>query len=137
MIYLTYSFKLKEQELKILESYFQDTSIFPLDNYFQDFPTLFLFLENIPLGFLTYQEILDEVHILNFGIKKTFQGKGFGKLFLKFFLYNVNKKNIFLEVFKDNRKAINLYKKFNFKIIGVRKNFYKGKDAYIMMREKR
>lgn len=40
-------------------------------------------------------------------------------------------KNIFLEVKKSNEIAQNLYKKFNFQQIAVRKNYYKDDDALI------
>ena len=37
-----------------------------------------------------------------------------------------------LEVKEDNLKAISLYKKHGFKVIHIRKNYYKDKDALIM-----
>ncbi|HIC87772.1 MAG TPA: GNAT family N-acetyltransferase [Aquificae bacterium] len=132
MFFLIFSQELSSKHLNILENYFQDSSFINISNYFKSYPTIFLFLFNIPLGFITYYKVLDEIHILNFVIKKNYQNKGYGKLLLKMFLYLYENKTFFLEVFKDNIKAINLYKKFNFKIIGERKNFYKNKDAYIM-----
>lgn len=42
-------------------------------------------------------------------------------------------KRVFLEVVFDNEGAINLYKKFNFERIAIRKNYYpNGKAAIIM-----
>ncbi len=132
MFFLIYSQNLSKKDLNILENYFQDSSFLETSNYFKSYPTIFLFLFNIPLGFITYYKVLDEIHILNFAIKKNYRRKGYGKLFLKIFLSLYENKKFYLEVFKDNTKAINLYKNFNFKIIGERKNFYKNKDAYIM-----
>ena len=41
-----------------------------------------------------------------------------------------------LEVNKKNEIAINLYRKYGFKIVGDRKNYYGiDQDAYIMWRE--
>ena len=37
-----------------------------------------------------------------------------------------------LEVRCDNINAIKLYKKYNFKIINIRKNYYENNDAYVM-----
>jgi len=40
--------------------------------------------------------------------------------------------SILLEVAVNNDAAINLYKKFSFKIIHIRKHYYNGIDAYVM-----
>jgi ribosomal-protein-alanine N-acetyltransferase len=39
---------------------------------------------------------------------------------------------IFLEVRQSNNAAINLYKSFGFKEIGVRKKYYKNEDALVL-----
>ena len=39
---------------------------------------------------------------------------------------------ILLEVASNNDKAINLYKKFAFETINIRKKYYNGIDAYVM-----
>ncbi|GHT05471.1 hypothetical protein AGMMS5026_03440 [Endomicrobiia bacterium] len=39
---------------------------------------------------------------------------------------------IFLEVHQSNNAAINLYKSFGFKEIGVRKKYYKNEDALVL-----
>ena len=43
--------------------------------------------------------------------------------------------NITLEVRTTNEGAINLYKKYNFKVVSTRKNYYGNEDAYLMIRE--
>lgn len=43
--------------------------------------------------------------------------------------------SIDLEVNVSNEKAINLYKKYGFKIVNIRKNYYNGFDAYVMLKE--
>ena len=43
--------------------------------------------------------------------------------------------NFTLEVCTSNESAINLYKKYNFKVVSVRKNYYGSEDAYLMIRE--
>lgn len=40
-----------------------------------------------------------------------------------------------LEVNSLNEKAINLYQKYQFKIINIRKKYYNGNDGYIMLKE--
>ena len=47
-----------------------------------------------------------------------------------------NLKTITLEVNEHNLYAINLYKKFNFDTVGIRKKYYDGKDTAIIMNKK-
>lgn len=61
-------------------------------------------------------------------VLKKFRGKGYGKLIIKKLIEVANKKNIeniFLTVDKENIPAINLYKKFDFKIINEYDKYYK------------
>ena len=46
-----------------------------------------------------------------------------------------NLKVITLEVATKNIPALNLYEKFGFEVIHVRKNYYKDDDAYLMSRK--
>lgn len=43
-----------------------------------------------------------------------------------------NVKSITLEVRKDNIKAINLYEKYGFKQVAIRKGYYQGVDGLLM-----
>ena len=52
------------------------------------------------------------------------------------YLFNLDFDKIMLEVSVDNKNAIKLYKKFNFKIINIRKNYYDNIDAYVMEAKK-
>jgi len=60
--------------------------------------------------------------------------KGIGSSLLNYFLekFTQNNDEVILEVASKNEKAINLYKKFDFKVIGVREKYYQNDDAYIM-----
>ena len=51
------------------------------------------------------------------------------------YVENNNCSNITLEVRKSNIIAINIYKKFKFKVIAERKNYYGNEDAIMMLRE--
>jgi len=49
-------------------------------------------------------------------------------MLIEHFLQEVKKigvKNVYLEVRCSNQKAIKLYEKYNFKRIGIRKNYYR------------
>ena len=46
---------------------------------------------------------------------------------------NEKKENISLEVNENNISARNLYEKYKFEIVGMRKKYYNGKDNAIIM----
>ena len=73
--------------------------------------------------------------ILRIGIKKEYQGRGFGKKLLKELLEILKEKGIkavFLEVRENNAPAIRLYEKNGFRVLGKRRGYYSGEDALIM-----
>ena len=86
------------------------------------------------IGFASISVVLDTAHITNIVIKKAFRGKGFSTILLKK-LINIAKINnckcINLEVNSNNIVAINLYKKFEFKQVGLRKKYYNNGDALL------
>ena len=104
-------------------------------------PALKIGLQSLIAGFFIYYNVLDEMHILDITVSKEIQSKGVGSLMLS----TVIKKNseaagikyFFLEVRTSNITAINLYKKFGFKIFMLRKNYYEdnGEDALCMVKE--
>ena len=88
------------------------------------------------IGFAGIWQVIDEAHITNIVTKKNFRNLGIGSLLLEK-LINIckNQENInsvTLEVNEDNIIAQKLYEKFDFKVIGKRKNYYNGKAAIIM-----
>lgn len=93
-------------------------------------------LNNEIIGFAGIWQVIDEAHITNIVIKKNFRNLGIGSLLLENLINickNSNKINsITLEVNEDNVIAQKLYEKFDFKVIGKRKNYYNGKAAIIM-----
>ena len=79
------------------------------------------------IGYYVFSFYKDESHLLNIAVKQDHQGQGYGKILIEHFLQETKKigvKNIYLEVRCSNQKAITLYEKYNFKIIGTRKNYY-------------
>ena len=100
---------------------------------------IFITAEPIPVGFLKATIIKDQMEIISFVIDKKYRNKGKGKdLLNKILVIAAYRKinNIFLEVSVENKRAINLYNKANFKKVGERKNYYnlngKKVNAYIM-----
>ena len=68
-------------------------------------------------------------------IKKSYRGKHLSSILMKYLItYCVenNIKKIHLEVSSKNKIAINLYTKFGFTQVGLRKKYYKNSDAILM-----
>lgn len=92
------------------------------------------------VGFYIASHVLDEVEIFTIAVDSAYQKMGIGKAMLDH-LIDISKirndKEIWLEVSTKNIAAINLYRKFDFKIMGIRKNYYQklGEDAYNMVKE--
>lgn len=104
----------------------------PFNKYF------ILFQKNKIIGFLNIFEIYDKIEIVNINIKDEYQGKGYSKLLMdKLITYskNHNIKNITLEVNSNNSIAINLYKKYEFKEVAIRKKYYNEIDGILMERK--
>lgn len=89
-------------------------------------------------GYISFMKIYDEIHIGNVAVAKKFRGQNIGSELFEGLIKIAEKENfkMTLEVEKTNEVAFNLYKKYNFEIVGERKNYYGiNRDAYIMWRE--
>ena len=87
------------------------------------------------VGFAGIKIFLDDADIMNIVVKKNYRNNGVGTLLLENLISLCNELNLqslSLEVNEENLPAINLYKKFGFKDIGTRKNYYKDKNGIIM-----
>ena len=92
-------------------------------------------LNNEVIGFAGIKIIIDEADIMNIVVKKNFRNNGIGSLLLENLINlskSLNISSLSLEVNEKNISAISLYKKFNFKEVGKRKNYYKDSDAILM-----
>ena len=81
----------------------------------------------------------DTVELNNVVIKKDSRGKGYSKILLEKLIEisEETSREIFtLEVSEENIVAINLYKKYGFEKVGLRKNYYEGKYDAILMSKK-
>lgn len=97
--------------------------------------TIYLYKENnINKGFIHIQNGLDIIDLLNIIVKPEYQNQGIGSVLLKYIIDNKQDKKTMLEVRSKNINAIKLYQKYDFKIINIRKNYYKDDDAIIMER---
>jgi [ribosomal protein S18]-alanine N-acetyltransferase len=79
------------------------------------------------IGFVIISLTVDECHILNLAVARDYQRQGFGHRLLKHVLTFVKQQGVgivYLEVRRSNTRAINLYKKMHFLLIGERKDYY-------------
>lgn len=88
-------------------------------------------------GYVGMNYVLDEGYITNIAVFKQYRGNGIATSLLEnLILRCIDLKLSFLslEVRVSNEKAISLYEKFEFKNLGIRKNFYTlpKEDAFIM-----
>ncbi|ATV60068.1 ribosomal protein S18-alanine N-acetyltransferase [Fusobacterium pseudoperiodonticum] len=84
-------------------------------------------------GYLMVLDSIDVYEILALATVEEYRNKGIAQELLN----KIKTKDIFLEVRKSNEKAINFYKKNNFKQISIRKGYYSDptEDAIIMKME--
>ena len=91
-------------------------------------------INNEIVGFVGITIILDTAEITNIVVKKSIRGKGISTILLKNiieFAKSNNCNTINLEVNCSNLVAINLYKKFDFVQVGLRKNYYDRQDGLL------
>jgi len=102
------------------------------DSYFYG-----ILLEEKVIGYINILKILDEGHIMNLAVEKSYRGKGIAYQLLLEAMALTQKEGMnryTLEVRKSNQKAINLYTKLGFKVEGIRKNYYRQpkEDGLVM-----
>ena len=85
------------------------------------------------IGYLYYSDIYDRVEINQIEINSIHRNCGYGSKLLEYLINSVNK-NITLEVNKENKYAIKLYKKYKFREVAIRKGYYNGIDGILMER---
>ena len=91
-------------------------------------------VDNDVVGFIIDMSHKDEISLLNLAIHKSQQGLGHGLKMLKKYIKSIpDKYSIYLEVNKNNIKALNMYTKLNFEKVSIRKSYYPdGGDAINM-----
>lgn len=94
-------------------------------------------LGNSIIGYAGMYVVCDEGYVYNIAVKKMYRNFGIGKTLLNKLLIHCNDKGLkflSLEVRQTNLAAMNLYRKYEFLKVGIRKNFYSfpQEDAVIM-----
>ena len=87
------------------------------------------------IGFIHYTKLYNSVDLVDLYIDENYRKQKVATNLIDYMITNLDiDDRIFLEVNTTNQNALNLYQKFGFKIINIRKNYYGENDAYIMER---
>lgn len=103
-------------------------------------------LTNAPKGterivaFLIYWLVHDEVHILNVAVAPEHRRKGIARTLMaetERRAVQAGAALLTLEVRRSNQAALDLYREFDYRAVGVRPNYYvdEGEDAIVMVKE--
>ena len=79
------------------------------------------------IGFSVLMMVIDEAHLLNIGVSPRYQGQGYGARLLRhtMSIARTHKATtLFLEVRPSNERAVELYRHFGFRQIGLRRGYY-------------
>ena len=92
-------------------------------------------MDNKYVGFLIYQVLYEAAEIIDIFVLDEYRNKGIGKALINKMLENKQIEKVTLEVKKDNKNAIMLYNSLGFKPVSIRKGYYEGVDAILMLKE--
>lgn len=87
------------------------------------------------VGFIIYQLLYEASEIIDIFVLDEYRNKGIGKALINKMLENKQIEKVTLEVKKDNKNAIMLYNSLGFKPVSIRKGYYNGTDAILMLKE--
>lgn len=76
--------------------------------------------------------VLDEAHLLNLSVAKSYQKQGLGRLLLEHMMQiakNHQAANMFLEVRQSNISALALYENMGFNEMAIRRGYYPAKNG--------
>ncbi len=116
-----------------LKKFLDENQISIIDN--DPFSKFIIYLENDEIiGFLSYSVIYERAEINYIFVLESYRGKKIASKMLDYIIKTCKIcDNITLEVRKSNSIAISLYKKYGFKEVAIRENYYNDEDGILMM----
>lgn len=123
------------KDIKLIENLFNSykEKYNPIIN---DYTFILSYKENEKyVGFLIYQLLYEAAEIIDIFVLDEYRNKGIGKALINKMLENKQIEKVTLEVKKDNKNAIMLYNSLGFKPVSIRKGYYSGIDAILMLKE--
>lgn len=94
-------------------------------------------VDNENAGFIIFDIIYDRCEIIDVYTVEKFRNMGVATKLINEIINDYEINNITLEVSVDNCVAIKLYEKLGFKSVALRKEYYNGTDAFLMLKEVR
>ena len=101
-----------------------------IDKIIEDKEIIGYYEDDMLVGFIIFKTLYDVTDLLYIVVDEEYRNKKIGSRLMDYLINN--SKKIMLEVRCDNKSAINLYKKYNFMIINIRKKYYNDMDGYVM-----
>lgn len=80
------------------------------------------------VGYVVFWVVIDELHLLNVAVDPSWRQRGIGERLMRLLLGMAQKRSVrkgTLEVRASNLSAQHLYRKFGFREVGVRRNYYR------------
>lgn len=93
------------------------------------------FIDGVSVSYLEYSIIYDRMEIDNIYVIMEYRNRGIASEMMEYVIdifKNKNLDNITLEVRVSNEAAINLYKKYGFNEVSIRKYYYGDEDGILM-----
>ena len=92
--------------------------------------------DNKYVSFIVAQILYENAEIIDIYVTNDYRRRGIAKELLKTIIDNKQVENITLEVNINNKNAIMLYNSLGFKEATIRKGYYNGEDALLMLKVK-
>ena len=123
------------KDIKLIENLFKEykEKYNPIIN---DYTFILVYKEdNKYVGFLIYQLLYENAEIIDIFVLDEYRNRGIGKALINKMLEDKQIEKVTLEVKKDNKLGIMLYNSLGFKEVALRKGYYNGVDALLMLKE--
>ncbi len=94
--------------------------------------------DDVVWGYLEFSLIYDRIEIDNLMVMSEYRGNGIGTKLMAYLValaIDLRVVNITLEVRMSNEIAINLYKKFGFREVAIRRYYYGDEDGILMEKQ--
>ena len=110
------------------------------DNYdpiINDYTKVYAYkIDNKYVSFIVGQILYENAEIIDIYVTPEYRRKGIAKQLMNTIIDNKEVKNITLEVNINNKNAILMYNSLGFKEATIRKGYYNGEDALLMLKVK-
>ena len=110
------------------------------DNYdpiINDYTKVYAYkIDNKYVSFIVGQILYENAEIIDIYVTPEYRRKGIAKELMNKIIDDEQVKNITLEVNINNKNAILLYNSLGFKEATIRKGYYNGEDALLMLKVK-